>query len=320
MPKETSPQASPQSAPKASLPDEQPSEHLGRIPDDQPAGQLAARKEAAARPLHPVESLLEIEFQNPSLLDRAFIHRSYLNELLDDNAELVDNERLEFLGDTVLGYLVSERLYHLFPEQQEGGLTNLRSALVRRETLARMAQDLELGSHLKLGHGEEESGGRTRPATLCAVFEALIGAIYLDQGAETTKDVIFRLLGPDITRLQATTHTKDAKSRLQEQVQANEGLTPRYRVAEAIGPDHAKHFIMLVQVNGRPRGVGEGRSKQEAAQQAAAMALQRMGLPAPEYIPNPELEAQYGLPPEPENLAPTDSHDPDSQNSGPHAT
>jgi ribonuclease-3 len=248
--------------------------------------------------LHPVEAQLNICFRDPVLLDRAFIHRSYLNELLDDNAELVDNERLEFLGDTVLGYLVSERLYHLFPEQQEGDLTNLRSALVRRETLARMAHELALGDHLKLGHGEEESGGRTRPATLCAVFEALIGAIYLDLGTETTKEVIFRLLAADIARLQETTHTKDPKSRFQEQVQANEGMTPRYRVAEAIGPDHAKHFIMLVQVNGRPRGVGEGRSKQEAAQQAAAMALHRMGLPAPEYVPNPELEARYGFGPQ----------------------
>ncbi len=163
------------------------------------------------RSLHPVESRLGIRFRDPALLDRAFIHRSFLNELLDDNAELVDNERLEFLGDTVLGYLVSERLYHLFPLQQEGDLTNLRSALVRRETLARMALELNLGSYLKLGHGEEESGGRTRPATLCAVFEALIGAIYLDLGTDTTKDVIFGLLAADIERLQATTHTKDPK-------------------------------------------------------------------------------------------------------------
>jgi ribonuclease-3 len=289
-------------ADQTTRPDEQPSDHLDRAPVDQPAGQLA--NHAAVPPAepvrnsHPVETLLDVRFRDPDLLNRAFIHRSYLNELLDDNAELVDNERLEFLGDTVLGYLVSERLYHLFPEQQEGDLTNLRSALVRRETLARMAHELDLGTHLKLGHGEEESGGRTRPATLCAVFEALIGAIYLDQGTDVTKDVIFRLLAADIARLQASTHTKDPKSRLQEQVQAREGMTPRYRVADAIGPDHAKHFVMVVQVNGRPRGVGEGRSKQEAAQQAAAMALHHMGLPAPEYVPNPELEAKYGFPPD----------------------
>lgn len=279
-------------------PGEQPSDHLGAAPDDQPADHLApATGLALDRTPHPVEVELAIRFHDSSLLDRAFIHRSFLNELLDDNAELVDNERLEFLGDTVLGYLVSERLYHLFPDQQEGDLTNLRSALVRRETLARLANDLHLGAYLKLGHGEEESGGRTRPATLCAVFEALVGAVYLDQGTETAKQVIFRLLDADIKRLQATTHTKDPKSRLQEHIQAHEGMTPRYRVAEAIGPDHAKHFIMTVQVNGRPRGVGEGRSKQEAAQQAAAMALHQAGLEASEYVPNPELEARYGFAP-----------------------
>lgn len=287
-------------------PGEQPSEHLDTASDAQPADHLADHTDQNSalapdgdptRTLHPVEQELGIRFRDASLLERAFIHRSFLNELLDDNAELVDNERLEFLGDTVLGYLVSERLYHLFPDQQEGDLTNMRSALVRRETLARLASDLRLGAHLKLGHGEEESGGRTRPATLCAVFEALVGAVYLDQGTETAKQVIFRLLDHDIKRLQATTHTKDPKSRLQEYIQAQEGMTPRYRVAEAIGPDHAKHFIMTVQVNGRPRGIGEGRSKQEAAQQAAAMALHRAGLEAAEYAPNPQLELRHGFAP-----------------------
>lgn len=278
------------------LPGEQPSDQLDAAPGGQPAGHLAFTNGVVPdRPSHPVERELGIHFRDLSLLERAFIHRSFLNELLDDNAALVDNERLEFLGDTVLGYLVSERLYHLFPDQQEGDLTNLRSALVRRETLARLATDLHLGTYLKLGHGEEESGGRTRPATLCAVFEALIGAIYLDLGTEPVKNVIFRLLDKDIKRLQATTHTKDPKSRLQEHIQAHEGMTPRYRVAEAIGPDHAKHFIMTVQVNGRPRGVGEGRSKQEAAQQAAALALLLAGMDADEYTPNPELERRYGF-------------------------
>ncbi len=283
-------------------PGEQPSDQLASAPDDQPAEHLAPQRSPAiqagfARALHPVEQRLGIRFRDPNLLDCAFIHRSFLNELLDDNLALVDNERLEFLGDTVLSYLVSERLYHLFPEMQEGDLTNMRSALVRRETLARLANELYLGDHLKLGHGEEESGGRTRPATLCAVFEALIGAVYLDLGTETTKDVIFRLLAPDLQRLQDTTHTKDPKSRLQEYIQAHEGMTPRYRVADAIGPDHAKYFVMLVQVNGRARGIGQGRSKQEAAQQAAAMALHMAGQEASEYAPNPELERRYGLRP-----------------------
>lgn len=292
--------------PQATLasPGEQPSDQLALAPDDQPAEHLAPQPSTTQddpnRALHPVEAELDIRFRDKSLLDCAFIHRSFLNELLDDNLALVDNERLEFLGDTVLSYLVSERIYHLFPEMQEGDLTNMRSALVRRETLARLANELNLGKYLKLGHGEEESGGRTRPATLCAVFEALIGAVYLDLGAETTKDVIFRMLAPDLQRLQDTTHTKDPKSRLQEYIQAHEGMTPRYRVADSIGPDHAKYFVMLVQVNGRARGIGQGRSKQEAAQQAAAMALHMAGLEASEYVPNPELERRYGLRPDEE--------------------
>lgn len=280
----------------ASKPGEQPAGQLDKTPAEQP-GERLEEATHTAHELHPLEQELGIRFVNPALLERAFIHRSYLNELLDDNAELVDNERLEFLGDTVLGFVVSEWLYRLFPQQQEGDLTNLRSALVRRETLARLAQELRLGEYLRLGHGEEESGGRTRPATLCAVFEALIGAIYLDLGLEDVKRVIYNRLERDVKRLQAETHTKDPKSRLQEHVQASESMTPRYKVAETTGPDHAKYFIMVVQVNGKPRGVGQGRSKQEAAQQAAAMALHRAGLSAPEYQPDPALEDRFHFEP-----------------------
>lgn len=243
----------------------------------------------------PVELALGLSFHDKSLLQRAFVHRSYLNELLDEQEELLDNERLEFLGDTVVSYIVSERLYHLFPQQNEGDLTNLRSALVRRETLARLAAELNLGNYLLLGHGEEDSGGRTRPATLCATFEALIGAVYLDLGIEAVKAVVFGLLAKDIERMQAMTHTKDPKSRLQEYGQATFGFTPRYKVAEAIGPDHAKRFVMIVHINGRPLGVGDGRSKQEAAQLAAAMALHRASQPAPEYVANPSLEKRHGF-------------------------
>lgn len=244
---------------------------------------------------HEVERALGVEFSDKQLLQQAFVHRSFLNELLDHDEDLVDNERLEFLGDAVLGYVVSEHLYLLFPYVNEGELTNLRSALVRRETLARLAEELNLGSFLKLGHGEEESGGRTRRATLCATFEAVIGAVYLDQGIEAVRRLVFGLLRVDIERLRAVDDTKDPKSRLQEWAQAVKGYTPRYKVADALGPDHAKHFVMLVQVNGEPIGVGQGRSKQESAQRAAAMALFRSGMPAPEYVPDPELEDRYGL-------------------------
>ncbi len=248
-------------------------------------------------PLSQLEAALKIEFRDKSLLQHAFIHRSFLNELLEEQEELVDNERMEFLGDAVLSYVISERLFALFPTENEGDLTNLRSALVRRETLARLASELQLGEYLHLGHGEEESGGRTRPATLCATFEALVGALYLDQGVAAVQRLVFSLLAADLARLQAETHTKDPKSRLQEWVQATFGFTPRYKVGQSVGPDHAKLFIMLVHVNGQPRGVGEGRSKQEAAQKAAAMALYGYGLPADEHTHNPALAAQFGIAP-----------------------
>ena len=128
-----------------------------------------------------------------------------------------------------------------------------------------------------------------------ATFEALVGAIYLDQGVEAVRRLVFRLLKTDIDRLRVVDDTKDPKSRLQEWAQAMKGFTPRYRVAEALGPDHAKHFVMLVQVNGEPIGVGQGRSKQEAAQIAAAMALYINGMPAPEYQPDLALAARFGL-------------------------
>lgn len=254
--------------------------------------------------LTPVETALGIRFHDKDLLKRAFVHRSFLNELLDENLELLDNERLEFLGDTVLSYVVSEKLYHLFPDEKEGELTNLRSALVRRQTLARLAEELHLGDFLLLGHGEEESEGRKRPATLCATFEALIGAVYLDQGIEAVQRVVFDLLDKDIRQMQEASHTKDPKSRLQEYAQATFNFTPRYKVAQAIGPDHAKHFVMQVHINGRPYGVGEGRSKQESAQRAAAMALHRLGQPSAEYAPNLELEKRFGLDGPPTEMPP----------------
>lgn len=227
--------------------------------------------------LQTLEKSLGVEFADKSLLQQAFVHRSYLNELLDNQQQLFDNERLEFLGDAVLSYIFSEYLYAHFPAQKEGGLTNLRSALVRRETLARLAIKLHLGDYLLLGHGEEESGGRSRLATLCATFEALVGALYLDQQISVCRDVVIRLFRQELQRLDHRLQVKDAKSRLQELAQSRLGATPRYRQLASDGPDHAKHFSMGVQINGVAFGVGQGRSKQEATQNAAAMALYRMG-------------------------------------------
>ncbi len=143
-----------------------------------------------------LEVTLGLAFVDKSLLQRALTHRSYLNEHPDFGFE--DNERLEFLGDAVLDFVTGEYLYHRFPELAEGPLTSLRSALVRRETLARFALRFDLGHYMLMGHGEAESGGRERPALLCAAFEALVGAIHLDQGLDAVRSVIEPLIGPEI--------------------------------------------------------------------------------------------------------------------------
>lgn len=238
-----------------------------------------------------------LAFHDKLLLQRAFIHRSYLNEAssLGETSPLADNERLEFLGDAVLSYVVSEELYLRFPDYQEGKLTSIRSALVQRDTLARLARDLRLGVYLRLGRGEEDSGGRERPATLCAAFEALIGSIYMDQGIQGVSSFILPLMQAELERIIDHALEKDPKSRLQEFVQSTMNVTPRYRPIESSGPDHAKTFVMKVVVDGEMVGVGRGRKKQDATQNAAAMALNHYGQYAPEYNPDPELEDRYGL-------------------------
>ena len=245
--------------------------------------------------LSRLETALDVTFIDKQLLQQAFVHRSYLNELLSNHAQLVDNERLEFLGDAVLGYIFSELLYHRYPQAREGSLTNRRSALVRRETLARLATQFRLGEYLLLGHGEEESGGRKRQATLCATFEALIGAYYLDQGIDACRALLQRLFAAELAKLDQAPESKDAKSQLQELAQESFGFTPRYKQLDAKGPDHDKYFVLVVQINGKPYGVGEGRSKQEASQQAAAMALHLLGAPLESYIYDAELSRRYGL-------------------------
>lgn len=236
-----------------------------------------------------------LNFNNPQLLKTAFVHSSFVNELGDSTQE--DNERLEFLGDSILGFVVSEWLFGRYPDAREGALTAMRAALVRREALARFARRLELGEFLFLGHGEEESGGRKRAATLCATFEAVVGAIYLDLGIGAVRDFVLPIVQTDLDREMMAALHKDPKSRLQEWSQSTYGILPKYKQVDHHGPDHAKIFMFQVSVRDRRCGVGEGASKQDASQAAAAMALHRMGLPSPEYIPNPPLEERF--PPDP---------------------
>jgi ribonuclease-3 len=221
-----------------------------------------------------LERDLGFTFADRSLLQRALTHRSYLNEHPEFSLE--DNERLEFLGDAVLDFVTGEYLYHRFPEMAEGALTNLRSAVVRRETLACFAHFLDLGQYLQMGHGEAESGGRERPATLCAAFEALVGALYLDKGLDAVRQFVEPLVGPEVGRTLRENLDKDAKSQLQERVQGEMHRTPRYVTVSESGPDHAKEFTVQVTIDGVVYGQGAGPSKQRAAQAAARDALGRL--------------------------------------------
>jgi ribonuclease-3 len=224
--------------------------------------------------LSALEKRLGFEFRDKSLLQRALIHRSYLNE--HPEFPLEDNERLEFLGDAVLDFVTGAYLYHRFPELREGPLTNLRSILVRRSTLSRFARQLELGGHMLMGHGEAESGGRHRPANMCAAFEALVGALYLDQGLDSVRRLLEPLILPEIARALQDSLEKDPKSHLQELAQAKMHRTPRYATVAETGPDHAKVFTVEVSIGDQVYGQGQGPSKQQAAQEAARQALQQI--------------------------------------------
>lgn len=215
------------------------------------------------------------QFQNPAALTRALIHRSYLNE--NDDVE-EDNERLEFLGDAVLDLVAAEMLYRRLPEMQEGRLTRLRAALVSTERLAALAQALGLGPLIHMGKGEEASGGRTRPSMLSDVFEAVIGAYYLDSGLEAVRAFVEPLFTPLLEQVIRDDAEVDSKSLLQEWSQAERRQIPSYRVIAESGPDHERSFIVQVSLGDEVVGRGEGRSKRAAEQAAAADARRRLSL------------------------------------------
>ncbi len=237
------------------------STHLDSFAETESAADLAER--------------LGLHFTNLHLLVRALTHRSYVNE--HSNA-IEDNERLEFLGDAVLDFVVGAWVYNHFPEMQEGELTRMRSALVRTDTLAEFARQLDLGPALRLGRGELASGGRQRDNLLCATFEAVIGAMYLDTGIPAVETFVEPLLSHVSNRVIGQEEIYDPKSTLQEWAQSNKLGTPRYTTVASSGPDHARVFVVEVQVNGKAYGRGEGTSKQAAAQAAAQASLESLGI------------------------------------------
>lgn len=219
-----------------------------------------------------LESKLGYQFQNPKLLDHALTHSSYANE--HHLGSISSNERLEFLGDSVLGMIVADHLYRTFPNLPEGDLTRIRANLVCEGSLVLVAKEWELGRYLKLGKGENACGGRRRPSILADAVEAVLAAVFLDGGLEHDRDIIQRFL---LDRMeQVNRASRDHKTYLQELVQRKSGQVISYELIGESGPDHNKTFQMQVLLNGQPIGQGTGHSKKEAEQAAANAAIERL--------------------------------------------
>jgi ribonuclease III len=212
-------------------------------------------------------------FKNKQLLKQAFIHRSYLNETKE---KLSSNERLEFLGDSILSFVVSQYLYNTFPQFNEGLLTNIRSLVVNTKSLALIAKEYNFGEYLMLSKGEEESHGRTNESLLANSVEALLGALFIDQGIEAVREFILSILSPKIADIVEQKTFKDPKSLLQEYVQSQKQNSPVYKVLKEEGPPHAKTFTIGVFIQDTLLGEGTGKSKQEAEESAAKEALNKI--------------------------------------------
>jgi ribonuclease-3 len=220
-----------------------------------------------------LQKLLRVRFKNPALLEQALVHSSYLNEYPGE--ALVSNERLEFLGDAVLGLIVAEKLYQDYPDQTEGEMTRFRAVLVRRDTLADVAGGMKLGDYLYLGKGEEASNGRRKPANLSGALEAVIAAVYLDRGITIARELVLRLLAGELGQVMGTRGSTDYKSQLQELVQSKYRSSPTYRTVQSTGPDHDKLFAVEVLFGDKVLGKGVGKSKKLAEADAARDALAR---------------------------------------------
>jgi ribonuclease III len=217
---------------------------------------------------------LGLEFDDPALLNEAFVHSSYVNEHPEGASE--SNERLEFLGDAVLSLVMSEALFKRHRDEPEGRLTTRRAAIVSTRGLARIARRLGIGEALVLGQGAENSGERGRSSVLAGLFESIVAAIYLDHGLDAARDFILTAAAPELEAALPIDALKAPKSRLQELAFATTGRAPGYRIVSAAGPDHDRHFVVEVAIEGVVLGTGEGGSRREAETFAAEAALQQL--------------------------------------------
>lgn len=224
--------------------------------------------------IEKLQKNLKLKFKNLGLLKEALTHRSYLNEV--KGRRIQSNERLEFLGDAILEFIVSEWLFKKFPQFPEGKLTSLRSNLVKTSSLAKIAKKLKVGNYLLLSKGEKESNGQQNPTLLANTLEAIIGAILLDQGLQPTKAFIFKNFKPLLNQIIQTGILKDYKSLLQEKTQAETSQAPLYKIVKEEGPEHNKTFTVNVLVQGVAIAQGKGKSKQKAEEDAAKKALEKL--------------------------------------------
>jgi ribonuclease-3 len=224
--------------------------------------------------IHELGERLGLVFSDPDAIGQAFVHASFANE----NPDLVvgNNERLEFLGDAVLGVIVSRILFERFPRSDEGGLTAHRASIVNRSSLAGMARELRLDQHLQLGRGELDSGGARRPSVLAGAFEALVGAVYLSEGMDATEAAFGPILSAHVAPASKGDAPKSAKSRLQEWSQRHRGIRPSYELLASKGPAHAQHFTVEVVVGQDRLATGSGSSRQRAEEHAAQAALEHL--------------------------------------------
>jgi ribonuclease III len=225
------------------------------------------------RQLDAFQKIIRIKFNRKSLLNRALTHRSYVNE---SGQDLHDNERLEYLGDSVLALIVNEYLYQHFEHYQEGSLAKIKSAVVSENTLSRVAQRINLGNFILMGKGEEQSGGRDRPSILANTLEAVIGSIYLDLDLKNCRKFVLKLLKQEIDTIDSQSYLRDPKTTLQEYVQKFYKERPVYQVVEERGPDHKKEFVIRLLIKGTEITIGVGSSKRKAEMEAAASALRRI--------------------------------------------
>jgi ribonuclease III len=222
--------------------------------------------------LSDFQQVLGVKFNDLSLLHQALTHSSRVNEKKGS----ASNERLEFLGDAVLGLIIAEKLYYDFPDYTEGEMTQIRAALVRSGTLFRVAKSINLGDYLFLGKGEETSGGREKMTNLESALEAIIAAVYLDQGLPEAKSLILKLLTPEIEKATGKSPDIDYKSKLQEIMQRKYHAAPSYELVDTTGPEHDRYFIAEARLGERVLGRGTGRSKKSAETEAAKAALEKI--------------------------------------------